>query len=107
MNAYTYQAALTCEECAEAIRVRVMAKMYLATIDEIPQGPVPDGGGEADSPQHCGSCGTFLENPLTAEGVEYVRDELVLARLDGVDGHGSYSEQWRAFYAAELAEVTA
>jgi len=28
-------------------------------------GPYPDGGGEADAPQHCGGCGVFLENPLT------------------------------------------
>lgn len=41
---------------------------------EYPKGPYPDGGGEADSPQHCGGCGLFLENPLTEDGWRYVRN---------------------------------
>ncbi len=56
--------------------------------DEHPKGPYSDGGGESDSPQHCASCGTFLENPLTDEGVEYVRE--------------SGNREWADFYDIEL-----
>lgn len=42
--------------------------------DEWPKGPYPDGGGEADTPQHCAGCHEFLENPLTSDGYEYVRE---------------------------------
>lgn len=34
-----------------------------------------DGGGEADTPQHCANCGVPLENPLTSDGVHYVLNE--------------------------------
>jgi hypothetical protein len=32
--------------------------------DKFPKGPLADGGGESDCPQHCDTCGVFLENPL-------------------------------------------
>ena len=41
--------------------------------DDYPKGPYADGGGEADSPQFCAHCNAFLRNPLTADGLEYVR----------------------------------
>jgi hypothetical protein len=43
--------------------------------DEYPKGPYPDGGGEADTPQHCDHCHCFLENPLTSDGYDYVREK--------------------------------
>lgn len=51
--------------------------------DEYPKGPYPEGGGEADCPQHCDQCGEFLENALTGEGVEYVREAIDEARAAG------------------------
>lgn len=47
--------------------------------DDYPKGPYPDGGGEADCPQHCDTCGEFLGNPLTDDGRQYVRDALARA----------------------------
>ena len=44
--------------------------------DDLPKGPYGDGGGEADSPQHCDGCRQFLENPLTGDGVVYVEDAI-------------------------------
>ncbi len=41
---------------------------------EYPCGPYADGGGESDTPSHCGGCQEFLENPLTADGYQYVRE---------------------------------
>ena len=49
-----------------------------------------DGGGESDTPSHCGACGQFLENPLTSEGYGYVREA---ARAE-----------WDSFYSVERGE---
>lgn len=87
MNVYVFQAALLCEACGEAARADTPTPAgYDADCesswdsDDYPKGPYSDGGGEADCPQHCDHCNTFLENPLTSDGEEYVRD---LARLGG------------------------
>lgn len=77
MNAYAYKAALYCEDCAAAIRQR-LARIGRAAdtgdSETYPQGPYSNGGGEADSPQHCDACGLFLQNTLTSDGDKYVRD---------------------------------
>lgn len=75
MEVYAFQAALLCRKCGKA----KLAELHRAAVidsgdmDQYPQGPFADGGGEADCPQHCDMCGVFLENPLTADGVRYVR----------------------------------
>lgn len=84
MNAYIYCADSYCEDCAGAIKRRIpyyrrptnpeIESTYDS--DDWPKGPFPDGGGEADTPQHCGACGVFLENPLTTDGCAYVREQL-------------------------------
>lgn len=68
MNAYVADAALICEACA-------------TNANRLNDGPHADGGGEADTPQHCDVCGKFLHNPLTADGHAYVR-ELIGAKAD-------------------------
>ena len=85
MDAYIYQADIYCEDCAEDIKQDIFAAANsiddmkpLNDSDGFPQGPFSNGGGEADSPQHCGSCGVFLENSLTDDGQEYVRKALAL-----------------------------
>ena len=98
MEAWIYQSALLCGECAIERRVELnLAVVKLADeegdYDIVPQGPFPDGGGEADCPQHCDHCGIHLENPLTADGYEYVRD---MAR--DPDSHTDTIRTWRAFY---------
>jgi hypothetical protein len=113
MNVYIYQAALLCEGCGEAQREHLdeafKASGAAPGTDEdnsnrYPQGPYSDGGGEADSPQHCDQCSVFLENPLTPDGEDYVRyqwndklfagpgDPAVL--LEWIDG---YSYLWADF----------
>ena len=100
MNVYIYAADIYCEDCGEAIRKQITQEGHAPAdpddewsydSDEFPKGPYPDGGGEADSPQHCGAgedclnaiefsdglkIGVWLENDLTREGVEYVRESL-------------------------------
>lgn len=84
MDAYIYQAALYCDACGEWIRKELARSgrapdpnnEYTYDSDDYPKGPFDNGGGEADCPQHCDACGTFLENPLTQEGYEHVRDAI-------------------------------
>ena len=70
MNAYIYKAELFCETCIEQIKQTLQkpenfTDEYSFDSDDYPKGPYTDGGGESDSPQHCGNCGCFLENPLS------------------------------------------
>ena len=110
MDAYIYQADLLCEDCANDIIGELKAKGVEDTgdSDDYPQGPYADGGGEADSPQHCGyfaDCinaesfpdrekrvGIFLENPLTQDGMDYVRTA-IMANPDD-----SLHQVWADFY---------
>ncbi len=86
MNAYVYQAALWCEECIRSIKLDLLQAHMMPNnpgdeksydSDDYPKGPYPEGGGEADVPNHCDGCGVFLDNPLTTDGVEYVVGELM------------------------------
>jgi len=76
VNVYVYMGDLYCENCGEILTS---------------EGPYPDGGGPADCPRHCAAgsnclnaielsdgqkIGAWLENELTASGVEYVREAL-------------------------------
>ena len=106
MNVYIYQAALYCEHCGKEIRQRLMAEgkapanpedEYTYDSDDFPKGPYPDGGGEADCPQHCDSCNAFLENELTTQGQEYVTEKF-LEYLTCFNGDESAIAQWREFY---------
>lgn len=82
MDVYMYQADLYCTDCGEKIKEGIQAKDPLhwaakqTDSDDYPQGPYPNGGGEADTPQYCGSCGCFLENPLTSDGYNYVEEAI-------------------------------
>lgn len=84
MKAYIYQAALLCADCGEAQRQHLDEAFAENGVepgsddddsDRYPQGPYAEGGGEADYPCHCDSCGLFLENPLTPDGDTYVREQ--------------------------------
>ena len=96
MDAYSYQAALLCVGCARARVKKLVFSGHSDTgdSDDFPQGPYADGGGEADSPQHCDRCQVFLENPLTSEGRDYVIERLCLP--DAADN--PVCEQWAEFY---------
>ena len=68
MDVYVFQAALLCESCGEAICAKLNRNGVdsdRVDSDSFPKGPYGNGGGEADTPQHCDACGVFLENPLT------------------------------------------
>lgn len=98
MNIYLYRAALYCEDCDEKIKKRLgyshegMDETEYDS-DEYPKGPYPDGGGEADSPQHCDACELFLENALTGDGEDYVREKLAER-----DGREEILDEWAYYY---------
>ena len=91
MDAWIFQADVYCDDCARELIAECKGS-DTGDSDDYPQGPYPDGGGEADCPQHCGSCGVFLENPLTGEGYEYVRTHDVVSPV---------TDEWRAFYGID------
>ena len=103
MNVYIYQADIYCEACGEAIQRQIALDGNLPDnpkdehtfdSDDYPKGPYGDGGGEADTPQHCSACGLFLENPLTQDGYDYVRESIG-------EGRNKVTELWAKFYDVE------
>lgn len=87
MDAYIYKADLWCTKCITKIKQELTTPdnpddETTFDSDDYPKGPYPDGGGEADSPNHCAECALFLENPLTDDGREYVREAVSQHRHD-------------------------
>jgi len=104
MNVYVYQASLLCEGCGDKIKAMASpASAESGSSDHFPQGPYPDGGGEADCPWHCDACGVFLENPLTSDGYAYteqaVRDSHKAKRADSVA-----LTEWAGFYGIKIED---
>lgn len=111
MRVFMYQAALYCATCGQDHRDGIPIPEGADLNDEstfdsndYPKGPFEDGGGEADCPQHCDDCRTFLENPLTDDGVAYVREAIVDYMADG-RARGDIIALWAGFYAADLAST--
>jgi hypothetical protein len=127
MDAYVYQAALWCGPCvierlveekkaspgalgmepAEAQQQIVSSSGFTDESDydseDLPKGPYPNGGEEADTPQHCDGCGVFLENPLTGVGVRYVNEKLTEHARDG-SANTEVLKQWAEHYNAGFHE---
>lgn len=108
-NVYMFAAALYCEPCGEAIKADTPkpahadeGNEHTFDSDEWPKGPYGDGGGEADTPQHCAACNKFLENPLTGHGYAYLREQLDF-ESDIEDGDSEYTLAARL--AAKLREI--
>jgi hypothetical protein len=98
MDAYIYQSALYCPDCAADICTRLDALSAPNDGDSegYPQGPYLNGGGESDSPQHCDCCGLFLENPLTPAGLEHT-DYMLRHGLKDPKLHPLH-DTWKNFY---------
>ena len=114
MNVYIYQADLLCEECGAEVRKDREAEGFVIDwddessydSDDYPKGPYPDGGGEADCPQHCGNCHGFLENQLTSDGEDYVREAVTRNwGTSGItSGNSGVISEWVEFYGIRPAE---
>lgn len=72
--------------------------------DDFPKGPFADGGGEADTPQHCDVTGEHLENPLTEDGSAYVKRAFKDYAEDG-RGDRETLALWADFYMHEYGEA--
>jgi hypothetical protein len=102
MNAYIFQADIYCSDCARNIREMLPLDARASDdSDSYPQGPYANGGGESDVPEHCAECGTFLENPLTSEGYDYLRNE---CRSGPIDGYNDTVKEWLAYYDIDADE---
>ena len=94
-DVYLYQAALYCAPCGQDLPACPNPDCDDTDhdSDEYRKGPYPDGGGEADAPDYCDSCWTFLENPLTDDGLEDLVEQL---NTDGI------SDDLANFYHFEI-----
>lgn len=119
MDAYIYDADIYCEACGEDIRQRIDAaggkpKHKEFDSSEYPHGPYENGGGESDTPGHCGSgehclcatvlddgrkVGCLLENPLTTDGVRYVAEYMES------DPDSNVVKEWVLLYLEELKDA--
>ena len=104
--AYIFQADIYCEDCGRDIRTRLTMDGNAPSnpsdectydSDNFPKGPYSDGGGEADCPQHCAQCRAFLENSLTQDGYEFVREAIRNAEEKNLADR-PHIQLWRAFY---------
>ena len=128
MDAYIYKAGLWCGSCvikalvaarkaapgaiamspAEALQQIVSANGFTSESDydsdDLPKGPYAQGGGEADTPQHCEGCGQFLGNPLTSDGVLWVEDVIrsYLTTRKATAVTTDTVNEWADFYKDEL-----
>ena len=57
----------------------------------------PLGVDETDCPNHCEDCEALIYEPLTSDGVDYVREALALG-----DGRAEVLATWREAYAVYL-----
>lgn len=93
MEIYIYCADIYCKKCGKSLidnEVKDLNKTNTGDSNDYPQGPTE--AGEADYPQHCGDCGVFLENPLTSDGEDYVR-ECIADKPNNVA-----MQEWIAYY---------
>ncbi len=102
-DVYVFQASFLCYDCGAAVcdELDSISAVTDGDSDEYPQGPYADGGGEGDSPAHCDSCGTFLENPLTTEGYYYVIEAVKEHYATG-KGNKNVIAEWKDFYDIKL-----
>ena len=72
MKTWMWNADLYCNDCIEETVHRLDAEGVEddGDSDTYPQDCGNDGGGEADTPQHCGQCREHLENELTSASVD-------------------------------------
>jgi len=104
-----YRGSFYCPDCARDIKREVRAEWKEkhgtpfednGDSEGYPQGPLEEGGGESDSPNHCDGCGVFLENPLTRHGVEWMKEQARGATEDLKEGNWPSPAflEWKRFY---------
>ena len=103
MKIYMFDGDVYCKPCGEAIaatlpdpdaweREHPDSNSYPIAYDS--------SEGEADSPEHCGKCGLFLERNLTEDGVRYVK-EIVSEDLETESEIVGIVKEWIDFYGID------
>ena len=103
MNVYIYNADVYCSDCGEQIIKTLNPSQDTGDSDDYPQGPTDQG--ESDCPEHCGSCGVFLENSMTDEGYRYLREMLSDAPVN--EDQAALHATWIAFYGDPRSDIEA
>lgn len=111
--AYTYQADVWCDECADGIMADIrrdsparVPEDYMDQAsydsDDWPKSYLPEQG-ESDGPDNCAGCRAFLGNQLTSAGYRYVKSML--------DKRGATlpecAQEWADFYGFSWREECA
>jgi hypothetical protein len=103
---YMYDGDLYCTNCAKELKHYLETNGVAASAagiapalendpDKLPQGPFSVG--ESDYPDYCGNCGEFLENPLTTDGYENLRQAVEAYENEG-SGDPSTMQELIDFY---------
>ncbi len=117
MNVYIYNADIYCEDCGEAIRQQLYQDPSACVpinrddeesydSDDFPKGPYPDGGGEADYPQHCGA-GPECVNATRIGDIAMSKDVNAAARAVGAAITAARAAAANAVEAAAFAAAGA
>jgi hypothetical protein len=98
MDYYIYNADVYCERCTRVIQSkldglkRTRKKVVKTSIEDSANYPVgPYSDERSDTPEHCRRCHAFLEQPLTMDGVEYVK-------ASHEERPTAITEMWMRFY---------
>lgn len=98
---YAYNADIYCDDCANEIMRELDADGFEDTgdTDEYPQSDC--GNDESDCPQHCAGCSEFMENSLTSDGYDYVREAVRENIESGCDDSIAVTV-WAPFYDIDI-----
>ena len=92
VTSWTHNAAIYCDDCKPD---NGCSDDRCLDSECCPQ-PVFSTSDEADTPQHCEACNAFLENALTGDGMEWLREALSSER-----GTDEIKDEWRSFYGLD------
>jgi hypothetical protein len=105
---YVYNAVLWCEACGDKLRAELPLPQNCDENDEhtwdsdyYPKGPYRTD--ESDNPEYCDGCGGFLENALTSNGAEYVREAIASEVAEG-RFNSIAVKVWAPFYDIPLPD---
>ena len=105
IDTYVYNADLYCEDCGLSIKndldnnnigVNKIDPINMEDSNYYPQYVGDSGGGESDSPQHCGNCSMFLENSLTSDGENYLKEMIAEGSTNGIQD--LIHAEWKQYY---------
>lgn len=106
---YIYKADVYCDDCGGMLRASLQSKPedvpvdvldhYSYDSDDYPKEADIENK-ESDYPQHCAACHVFLQNPLTSEGYDYVKEKLNETGMQSIyQGNVSISlKEWATWY---------